>query len=94
VARVFLLTTKKDTESVTTAHSGHIENSAQGRTLVLDVGHRNEHDAKSNENNRMQFERFRLLVDDRPAPNTSALPPRPSTPWACCATPPPPTWAS
>lgn len=75
VARnVFLLTTKNDTESVTTAHSGHIENSAQGRTLVLDVGHRNEHDAKSNENNRMQFERFRLLVDDKPAPNPSALP--------------------
>lgn len=77
VARnVFLLTSKGSVESVTTAHSGHIENGTEDRTLVLDVGHRNEHDEKSGVNSRMEFERFRLLVDTNRAPNPSALPPK------------------
>lgn len=73
---VFLLSSRGDVEAVTTAHSGHIENEAAGRTLVLDTGHRNEENTATGERSRMSFDQFRLVVDNAKAPAQATLPPR------------------
>jgi lipopolysaccharide export system permease protein len=60
---VFLLSSKGQQESVTTARAGTLQGSGAERELVLQSGHRNDLDRASGQHTRMSFERFRLAVD-------------------------------
>jgi len=73
---VFLLNNKDDIESVTTAHSGHVERTGDERELVLDVGHRNEQNSKTGEHTRMNFDHFRTQIDNGRMPAPQTLPPK------------------
>lgn len=71
---VFILTRKGDVESVTTAHTGHIENTPEATFLVLDRGQRNEQNLRTDENTVSRFESYRILVGERVDMRASALP--------------------
>lgn len=73
---VFLMTNKGNVESVTTAHSAHIENTQGQRVLVMDEGHRNEHNTENGENGRMSFDEFRLVVGETKEVTPGTLPPK------------------
>jgi lipopolysaccharide export system permease protein len=60
---VFLLSSRGEQESVTTARAGTLEGSGAQRELVLQSGHRNDLDKASGQHTRMAFECFRLTVD-------------------------------
>lgn len=71
---VFILSATGQTESVTSARSGHIETEADDRFLVLDRGQRNEQDATSGEKTLSRFESYRVLVGDRVLARVDELP--------------------
>jgi lipopolysaccharide export system permease protein len=71
---VFILSTLGDRESVTSARSGHIENEADDRFLVLDRGQRNEQDMKTGEKSLSSFESYRVLVGERALTRAEELP--------------------
>jgi lipopolysaccharide export system permease protein len=73
---VFILSNIGDTESVTSARSGHIDNDGDERFLVLDRGQRNERDAASGEKTLSRFESYRVLVGERALSSLEDLPPR------------------
>lgn len=73
---VFILSNIGDTESVTSARSGHIDNDGDDRFLVLDRGQRNERDAASGEKTLSRFESYRVLVGERALSSIEELPPR------------------
>ena len=62
---IFILTTRGNVESVTTAHTGHIEARADGRTIVLTRGQRNEQNAQSGEKTLSRFESYETLAGGR-----------------------------
>jgi lipopolysaccharide export system permease protein len=76
---VLIVASKGGVEAVTTARSGHIENDADGRFVVLDKGQRNEQNTQSGEKTLSRFETYRSLAGDRtteagggPAPRSLA----------------------
>jgi lipopolysaccharide export system permease protein len=73
---VFILTKKDDSESVTSAHSGHIENTPNASFLVLDRGQRNEQNLKTNEKTVARFENYRVQASERAMSNVDKLPPK------------------
>ncbi|HEX2013362.1 MAG TPA: LPS export ABC transporter permease LptF [Roseateles sp.] len=73
---VFILTSKDQTEAVTTAHKGHIELQEGDRQLVLEKGQRNEIDGKTGNKTRARFDSYRLLVDPQVMRAAETLPPK------------------
>jgi lipopolysaccharide export system permease protein len=72
---VFILSTLPDSESVTSARSGHIDVTGPDRFLVLERGQRNEQNRVSGEKTLSRFETYRVLAGERV--NTSATELRP-----------------
>lgn len=73
---VFILARQGDSESVTSARSGHIDHTEQANFLVLDKGQRNEQNLKTNEKTLSRFETYRVLASERALSGVEKLPPR------------------
>jgi lipopolysaccharide export system permease protein len=71
---VFILSRQGDSESVTSARSGHIENTPEASFLVLDRGQRNEQDLKTSEKTVARFESYRVQAGERAMRNAENLP--------------------
>lgn len=72
---VFILTRTPSAESVTSASSGRIELRQDDRYLVLDRGQRNEQRLEDGSSGLSSFESYSVLVGERVAARTEALPP-------------------
>jgi lipopolysaccharide export system permease protein len=73
---VFILSSQPDTESVTSAHSGHIEMEGDDRYLLLDRGQQNEENLKTGDKTLARFEGYRQLAGDRVISSMDNLPPK------------------
>jgi lipopolysaccharide export system permease protein len=73
---VFILSKNGDSESVTSARSGHIENTPDVNFLVLDKGQQNEQNLKTNEKTVARFESYRVQAGERAMSNVDKLPPK------------------
>lgn len=73
---VFVLSTLGDTESVTTARSGHTDVQGDDRFLVLSSGQRNEQDLRSGAKTLSRFETFRVQAGERILSSANDLPPK------------------
>jgi lipopolysaccharide export system permease protein len=73
---VFILSKNGDSESVTSARSGHIENTPDANFLVLDKGQQNEQNLKTNEKTVARFESYRVQAGERAMSNVDKLPPK------------------
>lgn len=73
---VFILTRSERSESVTTAHKGHLEIEDEDRYLVLEQGQRNEMATEGGARTLARFERYRLLTDAQVMRAVDALPPK------------------
>ena len=72
---VFILSSAKDAEAVTSARSGHIEMQGADRYLVLTRGQRNDENLKSGEKTLARFESYRALADEKMSGAMDELPP-------------------
>ncbi len=84
---VFILTSDKDKESVTTAQRGHIETVGEDRFLVLQNGQRNEENLLTGERSISRFETYRVLAGERVLYNTTDLPPKAQSTWQLLVNP-------
>jgi lipopolysaccharide export system permease protein len=73
---VFVLSTLGDTESVTTARSGHTDMQGDDRFLVLSSGQRNEQDLRSGAKTLSRFETFRVQAGEQVLSSANELPPK------------------
>ncbi len=73
---VFILSTLPDSESVTSAHSGRIENIGDDRFLALTRGQRNDENLRTGEKTLARFEQYRVLAGERVASSVENLPPK------------------
>jgi lipopolysaccharide export system permease protein len=73
---VFILTSQADKESVTSARSGHIENTDDDRFLVLDSGQQNEQNLRSGDKTLARFETYKVQAGDRVLSSANAPPPK------------------
>jgi len=73
---VLIVASRGSVEAVTTARSGHIDSSDDGRFIVLDKGQRNEQDASSGQKTLSRFESFRSLAGERVVDPRETLPPK------------------
>ncbi|MBX3619189.1 MAG: LPS export ABC transporter permease LptF [Rhizobacter sp.] len=73
---VFILSSEGDREAVTSARSGHIENTPEANYLVLDRGQRNEQNTKSGEKTLARFESYRVLASEKALSSVDKLPPK------------------
>ncbi len=73
---VFILSQQGDGESVTAARSGHVENTADAKFLVLERGQRNEKNSKSGEKTVSRFDSYRIQASEHALNGVSALPPK------------------
>jgi lipopolysaccharide export system permease protein len=73
---VFILTRTPDSEAVTTASTGRIENLDGDRYLVLSDGQRNEQRNRTGEKTTSSFEHYRILAGDRAVTRAETLPPK------------------
>jgi len=73
---VFILESKADTESVTSAKSGRIAVEGDDRFLVLTRGQRNEENSRTGEKGLSRFESYRVLAGDRILSTAGSLPPK------------------
>lgn len=73
---VFILARQGDSESVTSARSGRIENTPEANFLVLDRGQRNEQNLKSNEKTVSSFETYRVQAGEKALSNVDKPPPK------------------
>jgi lipopolysaccharide export system permease protein len=71
---VFILSMLGDTESVTTARSGHTDMNGDDRFLVLDRGQRNEQGLRDGSKTLSRFETFRTLAGERVLSKANDLP--------------------
>ena len=71
---VFILSKSGDSESVTSARSGHIDNTPDANFLVLDRGQRNEQNLKTDEKTVARFESYRVQAGERALKNVDTLP--------------------
>jgi lipopolysaccharide export system permease protein len=76
---VFILTSQTDKESVTSARSGHIENTDDDRFLVLDSGQQNEQNLRSGDKTLARFETYKVQAGDRVLSSANAPPPKART---------------
>jgi lipopolysaccharide export system permease protein len=73
---VFILSMDGDVESVVTARKGHITNEGEDSFLVLERGQRNEQNLTTGEKTQSRFETYTVLVGERVADSSTALPPK------------------
>jgi lipopolysaccharide export system permease protein len=73
---VFILANQGDSESVTSARSGHIEVLNDGRYLILDKGQRNDQNQRTGEKTLSRFDSYRVVVGERVLRATDNLPPK------------------
>ena len=73
---VFILSTRSDLESVTTARTGRLEVQGSDRYLLLDKGQRNDENLRSGEKTLSRFEGYRVLAGERVLSNVDSLPPK------------------
>ena len=73
---VFILSTVGDSESVTSARSGHIDLEGADRFLVLEKGQRNDQNLRSGDKTLSRFESYRVLAGDRVSASVDELPPK------------------
>jgi lipopolysaccharide export system permease protein len=73
---VFILSTLPDTESVTSAHSGHIEWVGDDRYLLLSRGQRNEQNLRTGEKTLARFQSYRVQAGERVLSSMDRLPTR------------------
>jgi lipopolysaccharide export system permease protein len=73
---VFVLSMLGDTESVTTARSGHTDMEGGDRFLVLSSGQRNEQDLRSGAKTLSRFETFRVQAGEQVLSSANELPPK------------------
>lgn len=73
---VFVLTRQDRSESVTSAHSGHLQTVDDERWLVLERGQRNDSDEATGERTLASFESYRVLVQEKAVREAQARPPR------------------
>lgn len=73
---VFILTTRGDVESVTSASRGRIESIDGERFLLLDRGQRNEENLRTGEKTLARFETYRVQVGERALASAENLPPK------------------
>jgi lipopolysaccharide export system permease protein len=73
---VLIVASRGSVEAVTTARSGHIDSSDDGRFIVLDKGQRNEQDASNGQKTLSRFESFRSLAGERVVDPRETLPPK------------------
>lgn len=73
---VFILSQNRNSESVTSAHKGHIDWIDGDRFLVLEQGQRNDMNKESGAKTLARFERYQLQVDERSVRAVEALPPK------------------
>lgn len=78
---VFIHTQAQDRESLTTARSGRIESSDEGRFLVLNEGHRVDRNPRTTESFQGTFERAYIRVGDKPANSRPDVSPRVRSTW-------------
>jgi lipopolysaccharide export system permease protein len=71
---VFILSTRNDLESVTTARTGRLEVQGGDRFLLLDKGQRNDENMRTGEKTLSRFENYRVLAGERVLSNVEALP--------------------
>ncbi|MEY4564892.1 MAG: hypothetical protein RLZZ618_4169 [Pseudomonadota bacterium] len=76
---VFILTRKGDVESVTTAHTGHIDPTPEGNFLVLDQGQRTEQNLVTQEKTLSRFESYRIQIGERARNPNDAVAPKART---------------
>jgi lipopolysaccharide export system permease protein len=73
---VFILARKGNSESVTSARSGHIDTSGDTSFLVLDKGQRNEQNTLTDEKTLARFESYKVQAGERVREGVEALPPK------------------
>jgi lipopolysaccharide export system permease protein len=73
---VFILSTQADSESVTSARTGHIENTDEASFLVLDNGQRNEQNSRTGEKTVARFDNYRVQVGERARSAVDTVPPK------------------
>ena len=73
---VFILTSLPDSESVTSARSGHIEMEGDDRFLQLTRGQRNEENLKTSEKTLARFEGYRVQAGEKVLSSMDNLPPK------------------
>jgi lipopolysaccharide export system permease protein len=73
---VFILSKQGGSEAVTSARSGHIENTPDASFLVLDRGQRNEQDLKTDEKTVARFDSYRVQAGERALSGVDQLPPK------------------
>ena len=73
---VFVLTSRGDVETVTSARSGRIDVVGDDRVVVLERGQRNEDNLRSGEKTVSRFETYRVLAGDRVLAADGTLLPR------------------
>jgi lipopolysaccharide export system permease protein len=76
---VFILSSLPDSESVTSARSGHIEMSGDDRFLLLTRGQRNEENMKTGEKTLARFEGYKVQAGERVISSMDNLPPKAKT---------------
>jgi len=73
---VFILSSLPESESVTSARSGHIEMSGDDRYLVLSRGQRNDENQKTGEKTLARFEGYRVQAGEKVLSSVDNLPPK------------------
>ena len=73
---VFILASRGGTESVTTAHSGHVAMQDDDRYVVLEKGQRTDTQLKTGEKKLAQFDSYRVLVGENVSARAEELLPR------------------
>ena len=84
---VFIVASRGDDETVTTARSGHIETIGRDRFIALDRGQRNEQDLRKGEKTLSRFDSYRALVGDRALETSGDASPKARTTAALLANP-------
>lgn len=73
---VFILDSRPDGESVTSARSGHIEMQGDDRFLILTRGQRNDENLHSGEKTLARFEGYRVQAGEKVLSSMDNLPPK------------------
>jgi len=73
---VFILSSLPDSESVTSARSGHIEMEGDDRYLILTRGQRNDENLRTNEKTLARFEGYRVQAGEKVLSSMGNLPPK------------------
>ncbi len=73
---VFILASRPESESVTSARSGRIEVQGDGRYVVLERGQRNEENLRTGEKSVSSFDTYHVLVGERVLAAEPKVPPK------------------